>query len=268
MGSLRFAYLSAGVVAVLLVSCGGPADQPTPTEPPRLAAVQPSASPTPPPTATPSPAPTATPTPVPPTATATHIPTATPTATPTADGYAIADRHANACPYSHTLADSHAIAYPNRHNRTATATATPTATPTPTLEEAAAAQHLPGSSHGSIAHRMQTTPKAAEAITAIWLEDADLGRLNSGGYRGSLTRIVGPESSALDHLRNIAGRDVELARRMLGYDWLADGPDSQRKQGASAPGRSGGQGPDPGEAGRGLSVVRRWYRRWRQLLVR
>ena len=46
--------------------------------------------------------------------------------------------------------------------------------------------------------------------------------------------IVDPESSALDHLRNIAGRDGELARRMLGYDWLADGPDSPGKRGYGA----------------------------------
>ena len=37
--------------------------------------------------------------------------------------------------------------------------------------------------------------------------------------------IVDPESSALDHLRNIAVRDTELSRRVIGYGWLADGPD-------------------------------------------
>ena len=110
MRLLRFAYLSAAVVAVLLASCGGPADQPTPTEPPsprgRAALAEPNAAPDGDSDAYPH--------------GYAHARSTDgdshPHANGSAHGYTHADSHAVANSHSH--ADSHAIAYPNRHKRT------------------------------------------------------------------------------------------------------------------------------------------------------
>ena len=190
MRPLRFAYLPAAAIAVLLTACGGTAEQPTPTEPPRMAAVQPSPSPTPPPTAVPTA-----------TATPTHSPTATPTPVPTATPSPTA---------------------------TTVPTATPTATATPTREEAAAArisQIIPW--FASPPDAKHST--AAEAIVSIWLEDADLGDFVAR-LSWAADGIVGLESSSLDSLRSIALIDVDLANRVVRYAWFVDGLVYQEKE--------------------------------------
>ena len=112
---------------------------------------------------------------------------------------------------------------------TATATHTPTATPTPTLGEVAAA------SIAEIVPWFASPPDArhsaaGQTITAIWLEDPDVGKLLAG-MSWVVDGIVDPESLTLGSLSNIAMSDAELARLVLGYDWLADGPDPRESEG-------------------------------------
>ena len=212
MRPLRFSYLPAAVVAVLLTSCGEPEDRPTPTERPRLAAVQPSPSPTPPPTATPSPAPTATPTPVPPTATATHTPTAVPTATPTP----------TATPSPTATPTPVPTATPSPTPTTVpTATPTATATPTPTAEEVAAAhlaKIIPWFGRPPDADHVD----AAAEIVGIRVLDADLGGLVAK-RPWVADGLDYTEREVVRLLHVIAATDVRLARLVAGYTSVSTG---------------------------------------------
>ena len=253
--STLWAFLFAGVVGALLISCGDetppstatpvpvsraldtptaiPPDTATPT--PTHTAMPESAltatsTHTPVPTATPSATPTRTPTLIPiatptstpaPTNTSTPLPsptyTATPTYTPTATATPTPTDTPTPLPTHTPTAMPTVTPIPSP---TPTNTPPPPPTPTPTAEERAAA-HL-----SEIIPWFRDPPdddhsKAAEVLTAIWIRDAELGTTVA-----KLPWFVnGVDSTDLQISRSLLRltlHDVDVARMASSLAWLAD----------------------------------------------
>ena len=246
------AHLFAGVVAVLLISCGDETSPPTATPAPIS---RPLNTPTALPTDTNTPAPTHTPTAEPtPTAIATRTPVATPTttATPTSAPTPIPTASPTRTPvptnmpsrsplptYEPTVTNTPTPTPTDTPARSPTHTLTPVPTVTPTRTPSPTPIHTPSPSPTSTptaeelaaAHLSEIIPwfrnppddfslEAAKIITDIWLRDAGLGDTVAPWLASGVTDN---EVHALWHIHDIASTSIELARMMSNVGWLTDG---------------------------------------------
>ena len=213
----------AVVCAVLLVSCGGQSATPSPTvapdDPSSVVVVTSDSRPTVVPVPTAEPSPTSTATPVP---SATPVPTETPTETPTPVP--------TETPTTATPAPSATLVPTETPTPVPTVTPTPvptetptpvpTATPTPTARDIAAGQL------SELLPWFDDPPDdnysaAAEQFESIWLVDVELAKAVVG-LDWVASMVGATEVRFLSWLSGIADTDLELSHQVIGYPWLAD----------------------------------------------